>query len=108
MICAMTARRVSAGRSDEFIETFGRGPASMPEEIREKFKAVYACKDVNDPDVVVTFGLFDGTNDEMREMQSRGERTEQLANINPLVDEILLDRSFEVVRNFVEAPARAG
>jgi len=104
----MTARRVKAGSSDEFIETFGNGPDEMPEDIREKFKAVYACRDVTDPDVIVTFGLFDGTIEEMRELQSRGERSEQLENIDPLIEDVLFDGSFEVIQNFIETPARAG
>jgi hypothetical protein len=108
MICAMTARRVSAGKADEFLEAFRSGTDSMPDEIRDQFKAVYACKDVTDPDVVLTFGLFKGTIDELRELQSRGERGEQLEGIAPLVEEVLIDGSFEVVGNLVEQGAAAG
>jgi hypothetical protein len=98
----MTARRVTPGKTDEFIETFGRAPEKMPEEIRDKFRAVYACTDVNDPDVVLTFGLFDGTIDEMRAMQQLGERSEQLDEIDPLIEDVLFDGSFEVMQNLVE------
>lgn len=107
MICAMTARRIADGRADEFISAFGNGPENIPEEIREKFKAVYACKDTTDPNVILTFGLFDGTLDEFRAIQTTDARAEQLENIDPLIEEILIDSSFEVVREFVSEMATA-
>lgn len=99
MICAMTARRVSAGKAEEFIDTFVGGADEMPPDIREKFEGVYACQDVNDPDVVLTFGLFNGTIEELRALQSRDERAEQLENVDQLIEDILIDSSFEVIRS---------
>ncbi|MGB0871508.1 MAG: hypothetical protein ACPGYP_00045 [Solirubrobacterales bacterium] len=101
MICAMTARRISDGRVDEFIEKFGEKPQKMPDEIVEKFKAVYACRQADDPNVVLTFGLFDGTIEELRALEHRDERTQQLDMIDPLVEDVLIDGSFEVVREFI-------
>jgi hypothetical protein len=105
MICALTARRIEGGKTEEFIEQFSQGPENFPDEIRDKFKAVYACRDVNDENVILTFGLFDGTIDELRGLQSRGEREDQLDRIEPLVDEVLFDSSFEVLREFVSEMA---
>ncbi|MGK2877001.1 MAG: hypothetical protein ACSLFF_00250 [Solirubrobacterales bacterium] len=101
MICAMTARRIAPGRSETFIETFGRAPEQIPPEIRDKFKGVYACRQVDDPDVILTFGLFDGTIDEFRALQGGSERDEQLDAIDPMIDEVLFDASFDVVHEFV-------
>lgn len=107
MICAMTARRIAEGKVDEFLEKFGSAPEQMPPEIEEKFKAVYACRDVRDPNTILTFGLFDGTYDEFRELQSRDEREEQLEEIDPLVEEVVFDGSFDVIREFIGAGAPA-
>jgi hypothetical protein len=97
----MTARRIEPGKTEEFIEKFGAGPESIPEEIREKFKAVYACRDVKDPDVILTFGLFDGTIDEFRALQAGEDRGSQLESIDPLVNDVLIDGSYEVLHEFV-------
>jgi hypothetical protein len=105
MICALTARVVTEGKSDEFIEQFAGGAEDMPDEIRERFQAVYACKDVTDPNVVLTFGLFDGTIEELREIQKTDSRSEQLENIDPLIEDVLIDGSFEIVREFVSESA---
>jgi hypothetical protein len=106
MICAITARRVLDGKADEFFEKFSGGADQMPEEIRDRFKAVYACKDVTDPNTILTFGLFDGTLDELREIQSTDHRDEQLDGISPLVEEVLFDGSFEVITDLIGAAAR--
>lgn len=107
MICALTARRIADGQVDEFIEKFTGSGEDMPEEIRDKFKAVYACRDVDDPNVILTFGLFKGTIEELRELQGADIRTEQLEGINPLVQEVLIDSSFEVLHEFVGESAGA-
>jgi hypothetical protein len=101
MICALTARRIADGKADEFIENFAGGSDEMPPEIRERFKAVYACRSVTDPNVILTFGLFKGTLDEFRAMQDSAPREEQMARIDPLVEDVLFDDSFEVVRELV-------
>lgn len=107
MICAITARRIANGRTDEFIEAFKSGTDDMPDAIRDQFKSVYACRDVKDPDVILTFGLFEGSLDELREMQTEDARQQQLDAIGPLVAETLFDSSFEVLHEFVgeQSPA---
>ncbi|MGH2907241.1 MAG: hypothetical protein ACRDKI_10800 [Solirubrobacterales bacterium] len=97
----MTARRITEGKSDEFIEKFGRPPEDMPPEIMEKFQGVYACKQVDDPDVVLTFGLFKGTLEEFRQLQSGSDREQQLDAIDPLIEDVLFDASFQVEHEFV-------
>lgn len=108
MICAMTARRIADGRVEEFIEAFSNGPDNIPPEIAAKFKAIYACRDTKDPNVVLTFGLFDGSAEELQSIQSTGAREDQLAAIDPMVEEVLLDSSFNVVREFVSEMSPAG
>lgn len=59
---------------------------------------VYVCRDVSDSNVILSFGLFDGSLDELREIQNSagGERvrTEPMAG---LVEAVLLDGSYEVI-----------
>ncbi len=105
MICALTARRIADGKTQEFIEAFASGADNMPDDVRDRFKAVYACEDVADPQVILTFGLFDGTIKELRELQTAGARTEQIDSITPLVEDVLIDTSFEVIREFVSEGA---
>ena len=105
MICAMTARRIMSGRTDDFLEAFKGNAAEMPPEIRERFKTVMACRQVDDPNVIVTFGIFDGTLDEMRELQSQPVRAEQLNKIEPFIEEKIFDGSFEVLHDFVAEAA---
>ena len=70
----------------------------MPEEVIKRWSRVFVCRDVRDPSVLLTFGLFDGTIEELRELQARSDREEQLDAIAPAVEEVLLDGSYEVLR----------
>ena len=89
------------------LHLFASGGEDMPQEIRERFQGVYACKDVTDPNVVLTFGLFKGTLEEFREMQGSETRDEQIERIDPLIEDVIFDGSFEVVREFVSEMAGA-
>jgi heme-degrading monooxygenase HmoA len=100
MILAMTARRVTAGKADEFIDKFA-GDKPMPDQVRENFEAIYACVDTKDPDVVLTLGMFKGTPEMFAELQGSGEREERLGGVESLIEEVVFDRSFEVQRDFV-------
>jgi hypothetical protein len=98
MICTLTARRLTAGSEDAFRAAFQEMNDSLPEEVLKRWKQVYICRDVTDSNVILAFGLFDGTLDELREIQTSagGEeaRVEPMAN---LVEAVLLDGSYEVI-----------
>lgn len=106
MICMMTARRIEPGKTEDFLEQFESGVDKIPDDLRERFSGVYACRDIRDENVVLTFGLFDGSLEDLREIQSRDEREQQLAEIAPFIAEELYDGSFEVIKEFVGAAAR--
>ena len=91
MICTLTARRLKQGTYDEFRAAWE--PGGVP----EGWTRVYHCRDVEDPDVVISFGLFDGTVDELREAQARFGREAQVDRIGPHVEQVLLDGSYEVI-----------
>ena len=50
---------------------------------------------MTDPDVALTFGLFDGTLEELREIQAQDPGPPEL--VADLVEEVLLDGSYEVI-----------
>ncbi len=91
MICTLTARRLTPGSYDAFRSAWDPGEAPTG------WRRIYHCRDVSDPDVVISFGLFDGTLEQLREAQQRLRRGEQVDRINPLVQEVLLDGSYEVI-----------
>ena len=98
MICTLTARRLTPGSEDAFRAAFEEMNESVPEDVLKRWKQVYVCRDVSDVNVILSFGLFDGSLDELREIQNSagGEqaRTEPMAG---LVEAVLLDGSYEVI-----------
>jgi hypothetical protein len=99
MICTLTARRLKPGSYEEFREAWD--PADAPPEVIGRWKRIYHVRDVDDEDVVISFGLFDGSLEELRDMQDQAGRERQVARVDPLVDEILLDGSYQVVEELV-------
>lgn len=99
MICTLTARRLKPGSYEAFRAAWD--PADAPPEVLGRWKRIYHVRDVDDQDVVISFGLFEGSLEELREMQGRLGREGQVSRIDPLVQEILLDGSYEVVEEIV-------
>ncbi len=93
MICTLTARRLKAGSYDAFRSAW------EPREVPGGWTRIYHCRDVSEPDIVISFGLFDGTLEELREAQQRLRRGEQVDRISPHVDEVLLDGAYEVIED---------
>lgn len=91
MICTLTARRLKPGAYDAFRSAWE--PGGVP----EGWTRIYHVRDVQDPDVVISFGLFDGTLEELREAQERLGRHAQVDRIGPHVEQVLLDGAYEVV-----------
>jgi hypothetical protein len=95
MICTLTARRLKSGAYDEFRSAWDVGG------VPEGWKHVYHCRAVDDPEVVLSFGLFDGTLEELRAAQARLGRDSQVDRISAHVDQVLLDGSYEVVEELM-------
>jgi hypothetical protein len=98
VICTLTARRLKPGAYREFREAWD--PTRVDREALRQWTQVYHCRDVSDPDVVISFGLFDGSLEELREAQARLGREAQVDRVEPQVEAVLLDGSFEVVEEF--------
>lgn len=91
MICTLTARRLKNGAYNAFRSAWD--PGGVP----DGWTRIYHVRDVDDQDVVISFGLFDGTLEELREAQARLGRKAQVDRIGPHVDQVLLDGAYEVV-----------
>ncbi|MBV9193116.1 MAG: hypothetical protein JO168_03145 [Solirubrobacterales bacterium] len=93
MICTLTARRLKPGAYDQFRSAWDVGGVPMG------WKHIYHCRDLEDTGVVISFGLFDGTPNELRDAQARLGRRAQVERIGSHVEEVLLDGSYEVVEH---------
>jgi hypothetical protein len=95
MICTLTARRLKPGAFDDFRSTW------MPDEDQQdassKWNPVYVCRDVDDENVIVAFGMFQGTLDELRAAQEEYGYDEAVGRVDQYVDEVLLDGAYEVI-----------
>jgi hypothetical protein len=97
MICTpLTARRLKAGAYDDFRALWGAGEEEHP-EIASKWNPVYLTRDVNDENVVVAFGLFNGSLDELRQAQKEYGYRDAVDRMAPYVEEVLLDGAYEVI-----------
>jgi hypothetical protein len=99
MICTLTARRLKPGSYEAFRAAWD--PAEAPPEVMGRWKRIYHVRDVNDENVVISFGLFDGSLEELREMQGQAGRDRQVERVDPLVEATLLDGCYEVVEEIV-------
>jgi hypothetical protein len=95
MICTLTARQLKPGAYDDFRQAWE--PSDASDEALGQWSRVYHCRDVSNPDVVISFGLFDGSLEQLREAQSRLGRPSQVDRIAAHVEHVLLDGSYEVV-----------
>jgi hypothetical protein len=103
MICTLTARRLRPGAYQAFRAAWD--PERGADDALRGWTRVYHCRDLADPDVVLSFGLFDGSADELRLAQARMGRDSQVDRIDPHVGQVLLDGSFEVVEQLEPGPA---
>jgi hypothetical protein len=71
----------------------------VPQEIVKRWSRVYVCRDVTDENVALTFGLCDGTLEELREIQAQGEGgpRSETGPMAPHIEEVLLDGSYEIL-----------
>ena len=95
MICTLTARRLRPGAYEAFRAAWDPSTADL--EALRGWTHIYHGRDVAEPDVVISFGLFDGSLEQLREAQSRLGRASQVDRIEANVEHVLLDGSYEIV-----------
>jgi hypothetical protein len=94
MICALTVRRLRPGTFESFRPAFMEHVGTLP----PTWVRFTMARAVDDPDQVVTFGLFDGTVDELRASVA-GMYDAQQAAIAPFVEAKVADGLFEIVED---------
>ena len=97
MLCALTVRKLKPGTMEDFKQAF------MPDDdmsnVPAGWKQFYALRNVNDENEVITFGLFEGTLEELRAGQEGGEYDQRRAAADEFVESVGADGIFEVVEN---------
>ena len=94
MICALTVRTLKPGAYDQFREAFSGSDGRHPTEGFVRFNML---RNAENPDEVITFGFFDGSVEQLREVASKEGYEDQLAGIAPFVDSVGADGLYEVV-----------
>jgi len=99
MLCALSVRKLKPGTYDDF------RAAWQPDEFPSGLRRAYHVRDVNDPDVVISFGFLDGDASDIpafREEVAAEEETRQAA-MAQFVDELVVDGLYEVIEEVVPA-----
>jgi heme-degrading monooxygenase HmoA len=95
MLCALTVRKLKPGSMEDFRKAF------IPDDDMEAppgWKQFYALQNVDDENEVITFGLFDGTLEELRAGQrDSSEYDQRRAAADEFVESVGADGVFEVV-----------
>lgn len=94
MLCALTVRKLKPGAFEDFKRAF------VPPEGTEApagWKRFYAIRNVDDEDEVITFGLFDGTLEELRGGQQDGDYESRRGAAHAFVDSVGADGIYEVL-----------
>jgi heme-degrading monooxygenase HmoA len=94
MICALTVRTLKPGSFDQFRDAFIGGMDDTPPEGFVRFNML---RNAENPDEVITFGFFDGTPEQLREVASNEGYQEQLDRIAPMVESVGADGLYEIV-----------
>jgi hypothetical protein len=96
MLCALTVRQLKPGAFERFAEEFGPRESEGPPRGWVRFDMI---RDVADENRVVTFGFFDGTLEELERSQADSDYAERRAAVDDIVDEVVVNGVFEVVRD---------
>lgn len=94
MICALTVRKLKPGSFEQFREAF---MGEMEDDPPEGFVRFNMLRNAEDPDEVISFGFFDGSVEQLREVASKEGYDEQLERIAPFVESVGADGLYEIV-----------
>ena len=96
MICALTVRKLKPGTYEQFHEAFMAGMGETPPEGFVRFNML---RNAENPDEVISFGFFDGSVEQLREIASKEGYEEQLEGIAPFVESVGADGLYEIVED---------
>jgi len=107
MLCALTVRKLKPGTFEDFKAALRGGPiwpngdvdAAPPEsgEAPAGWQRFFALQNVEDEDEVITFGLFDGSLEELRARQAKGGYGQRRQATDQFVESKLVDGVYEVL-----------
>jgi heme-degrading monooxygenase HmoA len=96
MICALTVRKLKPGTFDQFHEAF---MSDMEEDPPPGFVRFNMLRNAEDPDEVISFGFFDGSPEQLREVAAKEGYAEQVERIAPFVESVGADGLYEIVED---------
>ncbi len=96
MLCALTVRQLKPGTFEQFAEEFGPPESEGPPRGWVRFDML---RDLADENRVVTFGFFDGTIKELEQSQVEHGYQERRSAVDDVVDAVVVNGVFEVVRD---------
>ena len=99
MLCALTVRTLKPGTFDEFREAF-MASEDFGDNPPEGFVRFAMVRNYENPDEVISFGLFDGTPDELRKLAADSGYEEQVERIAPFVESVGADGLYEVIEDY--------
>ncbi len=94
MICALTVRTLKPGTFDQFKDAF---MSDMEDDPPPGFVRFDMLRNAENPDEVISFGFFDGTPEQLREVAANEGYAEQIERIAPFVDSVGADGLYEIV-----------
>lgn len=94
MLCALTVRKLKPGAMEDFKRAFAPSGDMEPPPGWKRF---YALRGIADENEVITFGLFDGTLEEMRANKDDNDYDQRRAAAEEFVESVGTDGVFEVV-----------
>jgi hypothetical protein len=100
MLCALTVRQLKPGGFDRFAAEFGPRESDGPPAGWVRFDMI---RDTADENCVVTFGFFDGTLEELERSQAESDYAERRSALDDVVEQVLVNGVFEVVREMTAA-----
>jgi heme-degrading monooxygenase HmoA len=94
MIVMLTARRLKPGAWEQFRRSWDPGDSRPP-----GFQRAYHVRNIRDEDEIVSFGLFDMSQDDYRTWRERddAEETRRVDNLSAFVENEPVSGVYEVV-----------
>ncbi len=97
MIVMFTARRLKPGAWEQFREAWDPGDSPPP-----GFRQAYHARNIRDEDEVISFGLFDMTQEDYRRWREEADATEmqRVDHMSAFVEQEPLSGVYEVIETF--------
>jgi heme-degrading monooxygenase HmoA len=94
MIVMFSARRLKPGAWDQFRRAWDPGEARPP-----GFQRAYHARNIRDEDEIISFGLFDMSEEDYRQWRSEAdaEEMQRVDRVSAFVENQLVEGVFEVI-----------